>query len=102
MATVVAGRFEDLVAIGLAVVIEEDPDLDLLARDVPLSDLEAVVAETSPSVVLLNFSALTGPADLLALHQRLPDARLLVLATRPSATECTQMLSFGATGCLSK
>jgi DNA-binding NarL/FixJ family response regulator len=102
MATVVAGRFEDLVAIGLAVVIEEDPDLELLARDVPLSDLETVVAENSPSVVLLNFSALTGPADLLALHQRLPDVRLLVLANRPSATECTQMLSFGATGCLSK
>ena len=103
MATVVAGRFEDLIAIGLSVVIEDDPDLDLVARDVPLSELESVVAEHSPAVVLVNFAALTGPADLLALHQRLPDdARILVLANRPSATECTQMLSFGATGCLSK
>jgi DNA-binding NarL/FixJ family response regulator len=102
MATVVVGRFEDLVAIGISVVIEEDPDLDLVARDVPLSELEAVVATHSPAVVLLNFAALRGPADLLELHQRLPDARILVLATRPSATECTQMLSFGATGCLSK
>jgi DNA-binding NarL/FixJ family response regulator len=102
MATVVVGRFEDLVAIGISVVIEEDPDLDLVARDVPLSELESVVATHSPAVVLLNFAALRGPADLLELHQRLPDARILVLATRPSATECTQMLSFGATGCLSK
>jgi DNA-binding NarL/FixJ family response regulator len=102
MATVVAGRFEDLVAIGLSVVIGEDPDLDLVASDVPLSELESVAASNSPCVVLLNFAALTGPADLLALHQRLPEARFLVLATRPSATECTQMLSFGATGCLSK
>ena len=102
MATVVAGRFEDLIAIGLSVVIENDPDLDLVARDVPLSEVEAVAAENSPAVVLLNFAALRGPADLLDLHQRLPDARILVLATRPSATECTQMLSFGATGCLSK
>jgi DNA-binding NarL/FixJ family response regulator len=102
MAAVVAGRFEDLIAIGLSAVIEEDPDLDLVARDVPLSELESVVAENSPAVVLLNFAALSGPADLLALRQRLPEARLLVLATRPSATECTQMLSFGATGCLSK
>jgi NarL family two-component system response regulator LiaR len=102
MATVVAGRFEDLVGIGLSVVIEDDPNLDLVARDVPLSQLDSVVARHSPAVVLLNFSALSGPADLLALHQRLPDARILVLATRPTATECTQMLSFGATGCLSK
>jgi DNA-binding NarL/FixJ family response regulator len=102
MATVVAGRFEDLIAIGLSVVIEDDPDLDLVARDVPLAELESVAAENSPAVVLLNFAALRGPADLLDLHQRLPDARILVLASRPSATECTQMLSFGATGCLSK
>ena len=102
MATVVVGRFEDLVGIGLAVVIGEDPDLDLVARDVPLSGLESVVAKNSPQVVLLNFSALSGPADLLALHQRLPEVRILVLANRPSATECTQMLAFGATGCLSK
>ncbi len=102
MAKVVVSRFEDLVGIGLAVVIGEDPDLDLVARDVPLSELESVVAKHSPEVVLLNFSALSGPADLLALHQRLPEARILVLANRPSATECTQMLTFGATGCLSK
>ena len=102
MATVVAGRFEDLITIGLSVVIEDDPGLDLVARDVPLSELESAVARHSPCVVLLNFAALRGPADLLALHQRLPDARILVLANRPSATECTQMLSFGATGCLSK
>ena len=102
MATVVAARFEDLIAIGLSVVIGEDPDLDLVASDVPLSELESVAASNSPCVVLLNFAALSGPADLMTLHQRLPDARFLVLATRPSATECTQMLSFGATGCLSK
>jgi DNA-binding NarL/FixJ family response regulator len=102
MATVVVSRFEDLVGIGLAVVIGEDPDLDLVARDVPLSGLESVMAKNSPDVVLLNFSALSGPADLLALHQRLPEVRILVLANRPSATECTQMLTFGATGCLSK
>jgi DNA-binding NarL/FixJ family response regulator len=102
MATVVAGRFEDLVGLGLSLVIEEDPDLDLVARDVPFSDLEAVVEKHSPAVVLLNFSALGGPADLMALRQRIPDARILVLSHRPTSTECTQMLSFGATGCLSK
>jgi DNA-binding NarL/FixJ family response regulator len=102
MATVIAGKFEDLIAIGLRVLIEEDPNLDLAARDVPLRDMESVVAKHSPAVVLLNLGALNGPHDLLTLSQELRDARILVLANRPTAAECTQLLSFGATGCLSK
>jgi len=62
MATVVAGEFEDLLAIGLAVLIGNDPDLDLAARDVPMAEIDAVAASKSPVVVLLNQSALSGPA----------------------------------------
>jgi DNA-binding NarL/FixJ family response regulator len=102
MATVVTGKFEDLVATGLAVVIGEDPSLELAERDVPLTELESVVSKHSPAVVLLNFASLSAPSDLLDLHRRLPDTRVLVLANRPTAAECTQLLSFGATGCLSK
>jgi len=102
MATVVAGRFEDLIAMGLAVLIGDDPDMELVARDVPLPDIPSVAAKHSPAVVLLNYTALTSPVDVQALTQRLPDARIVVLANRPTAAECTQMLSFGATGCLSK
>jgi DNA-binding NarL/FixJ family response regulator len=36
------------------------------------------------------------------LHQRFPDTRIVVLANRPTAAECNQMLSFGATACISK
>jgi DNA-binding NarL/FixJ family response regulator len=102
MATVVAGKFEDLIAKGLEVVIGTDPDLELAARDVPLSEIQSVAAKHSPAVVLLNFGALGSPAEVQALAQRMPDARILVLANRPTAAECTQMLAFGATGCLSK
>jgi len=102
MATVVAGKFEDLVAIGLSVLIEADPSLDLVARDLPLREIEPVAAKHSPAVVLLDIGALSGPNDLVALRERLPDTRIVVLAHRPSAAECTQLLSFGATGCLSK
>lgn len=102
MATVVAGKFEDLISIGLSVLIEEDPNLRLVARDVPMKELEAVAAKHAPAVVLLNFGSLSGPTDLIAFHQRVPDARIVVLANRPTAAECTQMLAFGATGCLSK
>ena len=102
MATVIAGKFEDLIAIGLRVLIDEDPNLDLAASDVPLRDMESVVANHAPAVVLLNLGALSGPPDLLTLTQELRDARILVLANRPTAAECTQLLSFGATGCFSK
>ena len=102
MATVVAGTFEDLVGIGLSVLIAEDPHLELVARDIPMSELEAAVEKHSPAVVLLNFGALSGPADVLILHRRFPESRIVVLANRPTTAECTQMLTFGATGCLSK
>jgi DNA-binding NarL/FixJ family response regulator len=102
MATIVAGKFEDLIAKGLEAVIGTDPDLELAARDVPLSEIESVAATHSPVVVLLNFAALASPVDVQALTERVPEARILVLANRPTAAECTQMLSFGATGCLSK
>ena len=102
MATVVAGKFEDLVAIGLSVLIEDDPSLDLVARDLPFRDIEAVAAKHSGVVVLLDIGALSGPHDLVSLRQQLPEAGIVVLAHRPTAAECTQLLSFGATGCLSK
>jgi len=102
MATVVAGKFEDLIAIGLSVLIDNDPDLDLAARDVPLPEIESIAANHSPVVVLLNSGALSGPSDVQELTQALPEARVVVLANRPTAAECTQMLAFGATGCLSK
>jgi DNA-binding NarL/FixJ family response regulator len=102
MATVVAGKFEDLIAKGIEAVVDGDPDLELAARDVPLPEIEAAVSKHAPAVVLLNFGALSSPADVQTLAQRLPDARILVLAHRPTAAECTQMLAFGATGCLSK
>ena len=102
MATVVAGEFEDLVATGLTVLVGDDPQLELVATDVPMDALGAAIEEHSPDVVLVNFGELGGPADVLELHQRFPSSRIVVLASRPSAAECTQMLSFGATGCLSK
>jgi NarL family two-component system response regulator LiaR len=102
MATVIAGKFEDLIAKGLEVVIGSDPDLDLAARDVPLSEIEQAAANHSPTVVLLNSAALGSPVEVQALAHRLHEARILVLANRPTAAECTQMLACGATGCLSK
>ncbi|MFL5868195.1 MAG: DNA-binding response regulator, partial [Thermoleophilaceae bacterium] len=53
-------------------------------------------------VVLVNFGTLKSPAQVFQLHQAYPETRIVVLANRPTAAECNQMLSFGATACLSK
>jgi DNA-binding NarL/FixJ family response regulator len=100
--TLVSARFEDLVAIGLEQLIAEDPNLELVRSAVELEQLEDVLTELGPNVVLLNFGSLPNAAWVYQLHQSNPDTRIVVLANRPTAAESNQLLSFGATGCISK
>jgi DNA-binding NarL/FixJ family response regulator len=102
MPTLIAVKFEDLVAIGLRALVADDPNLELVAADVPMDGLDAAIERHRPDVALLNYGTLGGPARVLALHRSHPDTRLVVLANHPTAAECTQMLAFGATACLSK
>lgn len=100
--TVVTAEFEDLVKVGLRQLISEDENLELIASDVPLHEISHAIEEHAPSVVLLNFGSLPSPASVHQLHERHPGTRIVVLANRPTAAECNQMLSFGATACISK
>jgi DNA-binding NarL/FixJ family response regulator len=100
--TVITAQFEDLVKVGLRQLISEDPNLELVADDVPMQLLDAMIEEQSPDVVLLNFGSLPTTAAVYQLHERHPETRLVVLANRPTAQECNQMLSLGATACISK
>jgi DNA-binding NarL/FixJ family response regulator len=102
MPTVVSARFEDLVAVGLRVLISDDPNLELIAESVPMDQVERTIERHRPDVVLLNFGTLGSPGQVLQLYRAHPDTRIVVLANRPTAAECNQMLSFGATACLSK
>jgi DNA-binding NarL/FixJ family response regulator len=100
--TIVSARFEDLVAIGLHQLVSEDPNLELVQTSVELDQLEDVLEEKRPTVVLLNFGSLPNAAWVYQLHQSSPDTRIVVLANRPTAAESNQLLSFGATACISK
>lgn len=100
--SVIVSKFEDLVAIGLTQLITEDPNLMLISDAVPPSKVEGAIEEHVPDVAVLNFGSLTSAAQVFQLHQTFPGTRLVVLANRPTAAECNQMLSFGATACLSK
>jgi DNA-binding NarL/FixJ family response regulator len=100
--TIVSARFEDLVAIGLEKLISEDTNLHLIRSGVELEDLEDVLEEVQPAVVLLNFGSLPNAAWVYQLHSSHPETRVVVLANRPTPAEANQLLSFGATAAISK
>jgi len=100
--TIVSARFEDLVAIGLEKLISEDTNLHLIRSGVELEELEDVLEEVQPAVVLLNFGSLPNAAWVYQLHSSHPETRVVVLANRPTPAEANQLLSFGATAAISK
>jgi DNA-binding NarL/FixJ family response regulator len=100
--TVALGRFEDIVGRGLRTLIENDAALELVASGIPRDQFAPALEAYKPNVAILNFGSLQSASELRDLHRMHPDTRLIVLANRPTTTEVRQMLSFGATACLSK
>lgn len=100
--SVVLARFEDLVERGLHALIEEDANLELRASGIPHEQLAQAIAAHRPQVALLNYGSLRTPLEVRELVATHPGTHLIVLANRPSPQECSQMLAFGATACLSK
>ena len=100
--SVVLSSFEDIVALGLQTLIDEDPNLELVASGVTPERIAESLESHRPRVAILNYGSLTSPTQLRDLNQRFPDTRLVVLANRPTPGECRQMLAFGATACLAK
>jgi DNA-binding NarL/FixJ family response regulator len=99
---VVAGQFEDIVSRGLRSLLEDDPNLHLVATGVADERMSAALSVYKPNVAILNFGSLRDGAELRNLHERFPDTHLLVLANRPTLAEVRQLLAMGATGCLPK
>ncbi|MEA2222788.1 MAG: hypothetical protein QOH83_1164 [Solirubrobacteraceae bacterium] len=100
--TVLLARFEDLVGAGLRSLVDADANLRIVAFDVPLETLDAVITEHAPRVAILNFGSLRAPAELRRLNADHPSTRLIVLANNPTPGECAQLLALGATACLGK
>jgi DNA-binding NarL/FixJ family response regulator len=100
--SVAACGFEDLVRLGLQVLVDADEHLELLAADLPLDRLDSFLEDLRPSVLLLNFGALASAADVHRLHAAHEDVRIVVLANRPTPVESNQLLALGATACLGK
>jgi DNA-binding NarL/FixJ family response regulator len=100
--TVLLARFEDLIGAGLRSLIAGDPNLCIVAADVPLAELPDAIAAHEPCVALVNFGTLRAPGEIRRLNAANPGTRLVVLANHPTPGECAQLLALGATACLGK
>jgi DNA-binding NarL/FixJ family response regulator len=100
--SVAIARFEDIVNRGLRALVDEDEHLELVAAGIPHDDLSHVLATYHPQVAIINFGSLNSASELRELHREFPETHLVVLANRPTPSECRQMLGFGATACLAK
>jgi DNA-binding NarL/FixJ family response regulator len=99
---VALANFEDIIARGLRSLIEEDPNLMLVANRLPHAGLAGALSALQPDVAILNFGSLSSAAELRDLHRECPAIRLVILANRPTTAECRQLIAFGATACLAK
>jgi DNA-binding NarL/FixJ family response regulator len=100
--TLAVAQFEDIVSRGLLSLIDDDPNLRVVAADIDPGRLSFTLCDRHPDVAILNFGSLASPGELRDLHAGAPGTRLLVLANNPSAAECRQVIGFGATACLAK
>ena len=100
--TVALGAFDDLIARGLRGVVEDEPTLALVARDVPEPRLAGTFQRLAPAVAVIDEQRLASPGAVRALARARPGTRLVLLAERLSAAEYTQLLAFGAAACISR
>jgi len=98
--TVAVARFEDLIALGLNALLSGDPSVSVVARDIPVERIGAVVRARGPQVLILDAAALPDLAGVRTLRLRHPGTRLILVGGRLSHAEAAQVLAFGASACL--
>jgi len=100
--SVVIARFEDLLALGLRALLEDDPNVSIIAQDVTYDRIPAVLQAHDPDVLILDFGGLSDLATVRDLNLEHPGTRLVLLAGSPSPADAAQLLAFGASACLAK
>ena len=95
--SVVLSSFEDIMALGLRALIDEDPSLQLLASGVTPDELNASLDAHRPRVAIVNYGSLTSPTQLRELSRGFPDKPLLrVLGPQDRTTRRGSQFSLAA------
>lgn len=100
--TVAIARFEDLLALGLLALLEDDPSVAVVARDIAHERIPVVLRAHRPHVLILDVARLRDLAQVRELSVRHPHTRLVLLGAGMSTIESAQLLAFGASACLAK
>jgi|SRR5271166_25367 len=100
--TVAVGRFEDLLTRGLRGLIEDDPNLRLVAYGFATEERAGALRSHAPRVAIIDHASLRSPIEVRELAGDHRDTRFVLLAEELSGAECSQLLAFGAAACLSR
>ncbi len=100
LTTVAVTRFADLLALGIAALLEGDPTLDVVAHDIEHPRVPVVLRARRPQVLVLDASALRDAAEVRELAAAHPGTRLVLLGDAIPPGEAAQLLAFGASACL--
>jgi DNA-binding NarL/FixJ family response regulator len=100
--SVAIARFDDLVALGLRALLEDDPSVSIVASDIAYERLSVVLRAHRPRVAILDVGELDHLGQVRELSVQHPQTRLVLLSDRRSSIESAQLLAFGASACLAK
>jgi DNA-binding NarL/FixJ family response regulator len=100
--TVALGPFEDLLSCGLRAIVAQDPSLELVPQRSSGEDLRALLEALKPRVAILDHSSLARSSEIRELADSHPHTHFILFTDPLSRAECTQLLTFGASACLSR
>jgi DNA-binding NarL/FixJ family response regulator len=100
--TVAIACFEDLLALGLRALLEDDPNVSVVAHDVAYERIPVVLHAQRPRVLILDVRRLRDLAQVRTLSMQHPYTHLVLLSADLLVAESAQLLAFGASACLPK
>ncbi len=89
---------------GLAGLIREQPDFQILVASADIEEALTRVREARPQVVLLDFSLADDDSLRVTstIHQEVPEARVIVMGLLPMQEDVADLVSAGASGFIMK
>lgn len=100
--TVAITRFEDLFALGLRTLLENDPSVRVVAHDIAHERIGVLLRAHRPDVLILDVGALRDLGRLREISVEHPHTRLVAIGQGLSDGESSQAIAFGASACLPK
>jgi two-component system NarL family response regulator len=102
--TVLVADDHAVVRAGLATILGEQPDITIVGEAADGLEATSKVLELKPDVILMDIimPKCSGIDAMIAIRDRMPDARVLILTVSESEEDLFRALRFGAQGYLLK